>query len=188
MRKRDYRAEYRRRLERGAERGITRSQARGHARNGETPASGKNASPDKRLRAAVRRFLKTGHLEASAKTEHVSAERLRRELYAQRHAERDGRRLRRLRREMDVPTRGRIRTLKLGFPAASRAGEFLNVVQAFRREPATTQPLLAVFHGQGVTDLSGKFHPFETDPNTLYELALHEGGPFEHVYRLVIPF
>ena len=30
--------------------------------------------------------------------------------------------------------------------------------------------ILAEFRGDGVTDMQGRFHPFETDPNTLYVL------------------
>ena len=174
---------YARRLARGLARGLTRAQARGH---GQGVGSGQGSRANqavKSLAAAIRRFRKTGDLNASAKTERVAPERLRRALYGEGLVIRERGRLRRVRREMDVPTRGRIRTLELGASAASRAGEFLNAVRTFRGRPDLL--LLAPFEGEGVTDVHDRFHPFETDPSALYEIALMEGASYEQVYRLV---
>jgi hypothetical protein len=42
------------------------------------------------------------------------------------------------------------------------------------------------FVGQSVSDISGRRHPFETNPNILYRLASVGGETFEQVYRVVV--
>ncbi|AWN40606.1 hypothetical protein DK389_08760 [Methylobacterium durans] len=135
-----------------------------------------------RLRKGVRSFLKHGSITGAAKGAGVSAERLRRELYEQRIAQREGRRVSRLVREISIISRGRERTIKVGFEAASLIGTYLNAVA----ELLNTNDIapLAPFVGVSVADLSGKQYPFETDPHVLYELSLTRTGTFEQVYRL----
>ena len=179
---RDWSAEYKSRKERGLARGLSLSQTRGHARTGELPIRQAAARSAGRLHRGVKAFLKHGSITTAAKDASVSAERLRREVYEQRIAQREGRRVQRLVREISIISRGRQRSIKAGFDAASRVGTYLNAIDEFLK--TNDVELLAPFAGEAVTDLSGKRHPFETDPNALYELSLTGSGTFEQVYRL----
>jgi hypothetical protein len=51
---------------------------------------------------------------------------------------------------------------------ASKAGEYLSAVGRFL--PTGNASQLTPFVGDGVRDVSGAFHQFETGPNTLYRL------------------
>jgi hypothetical protein len=44
---------------------------------------------------------------------------------------------------------------------------------------------LKPFEGRGVSDIFGKYHPFETHPNVLYRLDATATETFEDVYRIV---
>lgn len=46
--------------------------------------------------------------------------------------------------------------------------------------------ILTPFIGQGVTDSSGRFHPFETNPNAIHRLKAAGGPAFHEVYRLTL--
>ena len=142
---------------------------------------------DERLEAALKELRRTGNQGSAAKTAGVSAERLRRFLREQGLARREGRAWTitdNRPREMLMITRGAERLIKVrGFEPASRIGSHANAV---RHLLETNNPSeLAPFAGQSITDLSGRKHPFETDPNALYALAAAGSEGFEHVYRLV---
>jgi hypothetical protein len=44
---------------------------------------------------------------------------------------------------------------------------------------------LESFIGRSVRDATGKSHPLETEPNSLYRLAAAGSEGFEQVYRLI---
>ena len=43
------------------------------------------------------------------------------------------------------------------------------------------------FKGDGVTDVKGRFHPFETDPNELHRLRQMDLPPFHEIYQVTSP-
>jgi hypothetical protein len=71
-----------------------------------------------------------------------------------------------------------------GYEAAAKVGRYRSAVGQFL---ASNDPKdLAPFVGDGVTDVRGHFHPFETRPNVLYRLSAIRGDTFEQVYRIVV--
>lgn len=184
---RDYKAEYQRRKTRAAERGLSVSQARGHPKANEAGVfqTRRNSQSDRRLDIAVRELRKKRSLEKAAKEAKVSVERLRRHLAQSGVAEQRGKRW--VVRE-DVPrwmpmfTEGSLEHIKVkGRKASSPIGRYMNAVKDFVNSGDTSH--LAPFKGRSVSDTRGKAHPFETDPNTLYELSNDERDPFE-LYRI----
>jgi hypothetical protein len=187
-RQRDFKAEYQRRVARAAAKGLSRSQARGHAKAGEAPIrTRKRVKSDDRLEAALKALRRTGTQALAAKEAGVSPERLRRFLRENTLAERRGRTWRitdRRLRQMRVLTDGQSKMLTIGgFDQASVIGSHLAAVRRFieTNDIAELEP----FQGRSVKDASGKSHPLETDPNSLYRLAAAGSEGFEQVYRLI---
>lgn len=190
-RTRDYKAEYARRKARGLARGLSLSQARGHPAPGETPIRRKSrpALNDERLEAAIKRLNEGASMTSAAKEEGVSAERMRRAIASQSLAKKvsgrwvpDDKRLRRVPMIKDA----RVAPITVdGFEAASAVGKYHNGVQRF----ANTQNLeeLIPFRGEGVTDVKGKFHPFETDPNALLRYLMKDEPGFAEIYAITVP-
>jgi hypothetical protein len=190
-RKRNFKAEYARRIARGAAKGISRSQARGHPKPTEAAVSSKRSSkpiPDDRLQLAFKVLRQEKSLTAAARAAKVSPERLRRYATQRDIIEHQGRRWivpRDLPRRMLLFSDGKdLRVVVGDFTSASKIGRFMSAVRHFLR---TNRPAaLREFEGESVTDISGKTHPFETRPNTLYRLASAHDQSFEHIYRIVV--
>ncbi len=188
-RSRDYRAEYARRIARGFTRGLSRSQARGHPRPSETPVRLKGPAFSRQLEAGLRVVQSGKTLAAAARSVHVSPERLRHYLAASGMAERRGRRWvvtgpdKRSRR-MLLYSRGGAITITVNLDNAEQIGAYMASVRAFlgSNDPS----YLDFFDGQSVADVTGKKHPFETDPNALYRLADTGSENFEDVYKIAI--
>lgn len=186
--KRNYQAEYERRIANAARRGLSRSQARGHAKAGEKPIRSPRAPDSARLENALKAYRKTGRQIDAARSVGVSVELLRRYLRENVSIKRRGRTLvidDNRAREMTVVSKGRIfKAILPSHDAASVNGEYLSAVRAFllSNEPSP----LRKFDGRSVTDTAGKSHPFETDPNTLYQLAAAGSELFHNVYRLIL--
>jgi hypothetical protein len=85
-------------------------------------------------------------------------------------------------RQFPVYTDGELKTLTLRPYEASLAGYFMHAVRQFL--PTGNRQLLAPYEGQGVTDIKGRFHRFETDPNRLYELDSAGELNFPEFYRI----
>jgi hypothetical protein len=190
QRKRDYPAEYARRIARGWAMGLSRSQARGHPAAGEALAGQPQAPPaySRQLEAGYRAIRDGKSLTAAAKEIHVSPERLRRYLRGQAIAERRGRRWVALpdtrSRRVLMYSNGRARTVTVDLEESRYVGAYMSAVSRFLRTNDAAH--LTWFRGQGVTDIRGALHLFETDPNTLYRLAHTGDETFEQVYRIVV--
>ncbi len=187
-RKRNFKKEYERRIANAARRGLSRSQARGHAKAGEKSIRLPRVTDRARFENALKAYRKTGRQIDAARSVGVSVELLRRYLRENVSVKRRGRTLvidDNRAREMTVVSKGQVyKAILPNFDAASVNGEYLSAVRAFllSNEPSP----LRKFEGRSVTDTAGKSHPFETDPNTLYQLAAAGTELFHDVYRLIL--
>jgi hypothetical protein len=175
-RTRNYAAEYQRRLERAKKRGLSKSQARGHPRKREKSISTRVKSPlkDDRLAQAVAYLHRGVSLSQSAADAGVSPERLRKFIRDSHIATRRRGKwkvnIKKINWEVLLYTRGRAELLQLNNPEeVSRAMSFMASARHFK--DSQDKSSLEIYRGQGVQDMRGKSHPFETNPNTLYRLA-----------------
>lgn len=188
---RDYQAEYDRRVARGIAGGLSRSQARGHPGIGQVHISPRATVPayDSVLEEGIREIREGSTLERTSRRIHVAPDRLRRYLGASGVGVRDGGRWRvgvdRRPRRLPMYSGGRaVGVIVPGYDEAALVGRYMAATGQFQ---VSNDPLvLAPYRGQGVRDIRGQFHPFETDPNTLYRLMAAGPEPFELVYRIVV--
>src|SRR5262249_7899550 len=143
---------------------------------------------DDRLQLALRVLRQEKSLTAAAKAAQVSPERLKHVAAAKGAIEKQKRRWvvnPDLPRRMLLYSRGSESAITVGdFQSASRVGAYMSAVAKFTN--TNERNWLVPFDGQSVTDISGKHHPFETNPNTLYRLTTAGGEIFEQVYRIVV--
>ena len=185
---RDFKIEYARRVAKGLEAGKSRSQARGHARAGERPKP-----PGPRLAAgkgpfelAVRKIARGSYLRTAAREFGLREETLRRYLKENVQAERKGRKwviTDNRPRQFPVYSEGAIAHPWLTPAEATRASDYMRAVNRFlftgRRK------VLRPFEDAGVTDIKGRLHPFETDPDALYELDAAGELSFPELYKII---
>ena len=182
IRKRNFKNEYARRIAQGVAKGLSRSSARGHPRAGERKRTGlrQPIDPFSREELALKLMKRGSTLRDAAAQYRMSQERLRAYVKDTTSATRVGGRwnivdLRS--RQFPFYSRERLVTPWMTPDQASEAGRFMEAVKRFL--PSGDERILSPFVGKGVRDVGGRFHPFETDPNTLYEL--------DHRDELVIP-
>ena len=175
---------YRRRIERALSKGLSKSAARGHARIGEPTASGSAVKPDSRLKDGFARVAQGESLTATARALRISRERLRRSIAQHGDYIREGKRYTfKPSVENDFPLysdRQSVR-VRVDDESASQLGAYMAAVGKFLG--SGNVELLEPYIGQGVTDARGKFHPFETDPEALYELRAQGRPQFHQIYR-----
>jgi hypothetical protein len=190
QRRRNYKAEYRRRIKRGLVHGLSRSQARGHpkAKEFHLVANHAKALADHQFQIALRKLRDGKSAAATARSLGLSPERFRRQLAVSGIAVKHGRKWQVSEdapREMLLFSNGqKIKITVPDFATAGTVGRYLNAVWQllWNNEPNYLEP----FVGEAVTDSAGQVHPFETDPNTIYELSHTGAETFEQVYRIVV--
>ncbi len=175
---------YRRRIERALAKGLSKSAARGHAKIGEPTASGLSVKPDDRLAEGFARVAGGDSLIATAKALRISRERLRRSIAARGEYVRQGSRYAfRPHIENDLPlySNGQSIRVLVDDENAARLGAYMAAVRKFL---ATGQVhILEPYSGEAVSDVRGKRHPFETDPEALYEIRAKGRPEFHQIYR-----
>jgi hypothetical protein len=199
---RDYAAEYKRRIANAMKNGHSRSQARGHPKAGEAfiskPAKTKPAKPSKGLKEplalidpkrpeeqAIKAMKKGTSLKGAAAEAGISQERLRKYLKDQTEASYRGRRWKIIDdrpRQFPFYSEERLVTAWLQSNELTDAGKFMHAVKTFLA--FGNEQRLKPFEGQGVRDIKGKFYPFETDPNVLYELDNTGELSFPEIYKI----
>jgi hypothetical protein len=142
---------------------------------------------DARLERGLRVLSATNDIAAAARSIHVSIERFKRAARTKnaiRKVKGQWTVARRFSRQIPIFSDGKLLSLTVSSKSAKFAGEFMFAAGQFFK---TNDPQhLAGFKGRGVKDTSGKFHEFETDPNTLYRLSSAGGEPFEEFYRIIL--
>jgi hypothetical protein len=185
-RKRNYKREYRRRKARGKWLGLSLSAARGYARAGERPRpAGISTNPHGPEASGLKMMKRGASLKEAARTNQISQERLRRYLRENTEATRIGKvwRILDLRRfHLPIYSRGQIVSVWLSDAEATKAGEYLSAVGRFL--PTGDATLLKPYLGDGVRDVTGAFHPFETGPNTLYRLDTTGELSVPEIYKI----
>ena len=186
--KRDYRAEYQRRIERGIKKGLSLSQARGHPKAKEKNVKNPRPINDNAFQISLKALRSGKTLTEAAAEIRVSPERLRNQAWERGAIKRQGRRWvvkGTLPRRMLVYTGGEALALILGTsPNTSKVGRYMAAVAKFMRSNDPTH--LNPFIGKSVTDIGGKAHIFETNPNVIYRLSASGTESFEQVYRIII--
>ncbi len=187
---RNYKAEYRRRIKRGLSQGLSRSQARGHPKAKESHLVARHAMTlaEHKLQIGLRSLREGKSAAATARSLGLSPERFRRQLAVSGVTVRHGRRWQVREdapREMSLLSKGQqIRITVPDLATAGAIGRYWNAVKQllWNNEPN----YLESFEGKTVTDSAGQIHPFETDPNTIYQLSHTGAETFEQVYRIVV--
>jgi hypothetical protein len=185
---RNYKDEYARRLARAFAKNLSRAQARGHGKNPLKPKEGKNFSSDQRFLEKGVKLIKSGSsLTGAAKQLHVAPERLRNYLESSGVARKVGSRWRigpdDRARQMLVFSEGRALKANVEPDAASLIGTYMNDVGSYlnSNNPKFVKPWM----GKHFTDVKGRKHTFETDPNTLYRLNQAGRNSFDEIYRII---
>jgi hypothetical protein len=187
-RQRDYRKEYARRVALAAQKGLSHSAARGgHPRAGERrkPATERLVDPHSREERALKMMRRGSSLRDAAAHYYIGQERLRAHLKENTAATREKGRWKivdRRSRQFPFYSNGQLVVPSMTLEQASEAGRYLQAVKRFLQ--TGDNGFLAAFAGKGARDVNGKFHPFELDENTLYELDHRDEAVIPEQYRI----
>jgi hypothetical protein len=135
---------------------------------------------------AIKAMKKGASLKQAAASEGIGQERLRKYLKENTEASYKGGRWQIVderARRFPFYSNGRlVETAWLKPAQASKAGEYMSAVSKFLA--FGNEKVLKPFEGQGVRSIHGKFYPFETDPNVLYELDNAGELSFPEIYKI----
>ncbi|WP_156404899.1 hypothetical protein [Sphingomonas sp. Root241] len=175
---------YRQRIERALAKGLSKSAARGHAKVGEKTASGAALKSDNRLAEGFARVASGESLSTVARELGVARERLRRSIGERGDYVRHGKRYTfrpRVQNDFPLYSNGQSIRVFVDDENAARLGAYMAAVGKFLGSGRLE--ILEPHINHGVTDVRGKFYPFETDPDTLYELRAKGRPQFHQLYR-----
>ena len=157
----------------------------GLARRPPAPIAASCGERDLALSRAMDRVAAGESLSSVAKAEHLSREALRRYVGERADFRRVGARFQIVqdRRRVTLPlyTAGTVRRVTMDRENATSAGRFMAAVGRFLETNDVAK--LAPFVGEGVNDLSGRRHAFETNPEALYALDARGEAPFHQTYN-----
>jgi hypothetical protein len=143
---------------------------------------------DVRIQRGLVRLRESGELSAAAKAARTTTSTFKREALKKKAIQKRGKNWvvrRDLHRQMLLFSDGRQITVTLPNQRSARnVGKYMAAVGQFVR--SNDLKFLKPFIDRGVTDIAGKRHPFETNPNTLYQLTSSTDEVFESVYRIVV--
>lgn len=183
-RNRNYKLEYQRRITAGLSKGRSRSAARGHPRAADL--SKPEPGPINRD-SAVERAL--GHMRrglsqtAAAKLSGVSDEALRRHRLLNTQSQRHGSTwvIFDLRPQpFNFVSRGKVVVVTLANDEGSQVSAYLRAINRFL--DTNEDEHLFPFEGDGVYDVKGQYHPYETRPNVLRKLEAVDDLRFIEIY------
>jgi hypothetical protein len=172
FRKRDYKLEYQKRIARNLARGMSYSAARGHPRAADLPPPPPRPIDHKSpLERALKRVRQGETQAAAARAEAVSVEGLRRHRLQHTTSRREGRRLivsDGRPQAYPIVTQGKMIDVVLRNDDGTSVSAYWRAVDKFLNTNDVDH--LDAFEGEGVTDVKGRFHRFETRPNVLRKL------------------
>jgi hypothetical protein len=173
----------------GVSKGLSLSQARGHARAGERPKPPNPipVNPKSKEEVAIRIMRDTAaSLRYTARLTGQSEQHLRRYIKENVNAKRVGNQWNiddQRPRQFPFYSNGMLVSPWLNSYEASSASLYMHAQRQFLA--IGNLSLLEPYARQGVTDINGKFHPFEVDPNRLYELDAKGELNFPEFYRII---
>lgn len=174
---------YRARIQRLLARGLTRTQARGHG------APVPKYDPELEETVREKRDHPKRSLDRIAHAHRLAPERVRRYWVQTGVAQKDGRRWvliedRRPRRILMYSDGRAVIVVVPGHQESRLIGQHRAAVGLFL--DTRKREYLVPFVGEGIRDVRGRFHPFETRPNELYRLTAPGPEPFEQIYKIVV--
>lgn len=143
---------------------------------------------DSRLQFGLSTLRKTKDLAAAARAARTSPVKFKQAARKKRAIKKQGANWivrRDLQFQFQIFSEGSERTIILpSYRSARLTGKYMGAVGNFLR--SNKIEFLKPFIDRSVRDVSGKTHPFEINPNTLYRLASASNEPFEQIYKIVI--
>lgn len=169
---RDYRAEYQRRISRGLATGKSRSAARGHPRAADLPKPAPSSiDRDSALERALSQMRRGLSQSDAAKASGVSVEALRRHRLLHTQSLREGRQwviFDSRPQAFWIASQGKFVAVTLANDEGIEVSAYWRAVDRFIL--TNEDEHLFPFEGDGVHDVKGRYHPYETRPNVLRKM------------------
>ena len=181
---RDYRAEYQRRISRGLATGKSRSAARGHSRAADLPKPDPSSiDRDSALERALGHMRRGLSQSDAAKVSGVSVEALRCHRLLHTQSLREGRQwviFDSRPQGFWIASKAKFVAVKLTNDEGSEISAYWSAVNRFLDTGEAEH--LFPFEGDGVYDVKGRYHPYETRPNILRKMEAVGDLNFIEIY------